>query len=45
MLISVLTHLFGQQGYEVSLELGLDDLHHVLHLAGLTPVNQLVQSQ
>lgn len=41
---AVRSHLFGQQGYEVSLELGLDDLHHMLHLTALTPVDQLVQS-
>lgn len=38
-------HLFGQQRYEVSLELRLDHLHHVLYLASFTPVNQLIQSQ
>lgn len=39
------THLLGQQGNEVSLELGLDDLHHVLDLGGLAAVNELVQSK
>lgn len=38
-------HLFGQQWYEVSLELRLDHLHHVLHLASFTPVNQLIQGE
>lgn len=39
------THFFGQQGDEVSLKLRLDHLHHMLHLCGLTAVNQLIQRQ
>lgn len=39
------THLFGQQGDEVSLKLRLDHLHHMLDLCGLTAVNQLIQRQ
>lgn len=39
------THLFGQQGDEVTLELGLDDLHHVLDLCWLAAVNELIQGQ
>lgn len=39
------THLLGQQGDEVPLELGLDDLHHVLDLCRLTAVNELIQGQ
>lgn len=39
------THLFGEQGDEVSLKLRLDHLHHMLDLCGLTAVNQLIQRQ
>lgn len=39
------THLFGQQGDEVSLKLRFDHLHHVLDLCGLTAVDQLIQRQ
>ena len=39
------SHLFGQQGDEVSLKLWFDHLHHVLDLRGLTAVNQLIQRQ
>lgn len=39
------THLLGQQGNEVSLELGFNDLHHVLDLGGLAAINELIQSK
>lgn len=39
------THLLGQQGDEVPLELRLDDLHHVLDLCRLAAVNELIQGQ
>lgn len=39
------THLFGQQGDEVTLKLRLNHLHHMLDLRGLTAVYQLVQRQ
>ena len=39
------THLFGQQGDEVSLKLRLYHLHHMLDLCGFTAVNQLIQRQ
>lgn len=41
----ILTHLFGQQGDEVSLKLRFDHLHHVLDLRGLAAVDQLIQRQ
>ena len=42
---SVEGELLGQQGDEVPLELGLDDLHHVAHLLGLAAVYQLINGQ
>lgn len=44
-LVDVGTHLFGQQGDEVSLKLRFDHLHHVLDLCGLAAVDQLIQRQ
>lgn len=44
-LADVGTHLFGQQGDEVSLKLRFDHLHHVLDLRGLAAVDQLIQRQ
>lgn len=38
-------HLLGQQRDEVPLELGLDNLHHVLDLCWLAAVNELIQGQ
>lgn len=38
-------YLSGQVWDEVSLKLWFDHLHHVLHLRGLTAVNQLIQRQ
>lgn len=43
-LVGLDTHLLGQQWNEVSLELRLNDLHHVFHLAGVAAVDQFVQS-
>lgn len=40
-----MTYFFGKKGNEVSLELGLDELHHVPHLGRLTHLDEAIDRQ